>query len=268
VYALFAINNLVLGEKIIAYLSCMPKMIKTRGIVFRYQKYGDSSVIVDIYTEEKGLQSYIVSGVRSKRARVRASLLQVMSLVDLVAYAREDRELNRIREIRPAAVYESIPFDLRKGAVGLFMVEIARKAIREVEENRRLFAFLYDSFLDLDQTSHPVANWHLSFLVHLTPFLGFLPSGTANEETPFFDLQEGVFDTSIPSHPHYLEGQESFLLSRLLETDRQLAYQISMDHDTRRKLLLHLIDFYRLHIEHFPTIQAHRILEEVLRGGS
>ena len=117
--------------------------IKTRGIVLRSMKYSETSIIADIYTEERGMRSYIISGVRSKKAKIKASQLQIMSLVDMVAYDRQEKGLNRVRELRAAYVFQSLPFDVRKSAVGLFMAELARKTVREPEENKRLFNFLF-----------------------------------------------------------------------------------------------------------------------------
>ena len=117
-------------------------LIKTRGIIFKAIKYSETSLIVDIYTEEKGLRKYIISGVRSKKGQGKASLLQVMSMVDLVVYEREDKELNRIKEIKAGHVFQGIPFDLSKGVIGLFMAELARKTIKEATSNPELFQFL------------------------------------------------------------------------------------------------------------------------------
>ncbi|MBK8493130.1 MAG: DNA repair protein RecO [Saprospirales bacterium] len=238
-------------------------LIKTRGIVFRNQKYGETSVIIDVYTEEKGLQSYIVHGVRTTKAKVSASLVQVMSFVELVTYSRDDRALLNIKEIRPEVVYESIPFDLKKGAVGLFMIEMARKSIREIEENRPLFDFLHRSFLFLDQTPRPVANFHLYFLCELAVFLGFHPDGTASPDTPFFDLQEGYFVHSIPPHPNYVDEAHSLLLSQLLESTPETVGDIHLTRPDRQAILHHLMNYYRLHIEHFPTIHSYQVLESV-----
>ena len=238
-------------------------LVKTRGIVFRNQKYGETSVILDVYTEEKGLQSYIVHGVRTTKPKVSASLVQVMSLVELVTDSRDDRSLHHIKEIRPEVVYQSIPFDLKKGAIGLFMIEMARKSIREIEENRSLFDFLHRSFLFLDQTQQPVANFHLHFLCELAVFLGFHPDGTASADTPFFDLQEGYFLPTIPHHPYYVDKAHSRLLSRLLESTPETSSGIQLTRPERKALLHHLMDYYRLHIEHFPTIHSYLVLEAV-----
>lgn len=240
-------------------------MIKTRGIVLKSIKYSETSVIVDIYTEERGLRKYIMNGVRRKKSRVRASLLQVMSLVDIVAYDRNDRDLNYIKEIQPAYVYQSIPFQVRKGAIGLFLAEVARKTIQGAEENPSLFNFLLDTFRYLDETTQPIGNIHLHFLLELSGFLGFLPGGEWSTDTPYFDMQEGIFVTIVPGHTFYLDENFGQLLHGLLQQNIRTCHEVQMDAQKRRMLLQHLLDFYRLHLEYLPEIHAHQILQEVLR---
>ena len=239
-------------------------LIKTRGIIFRSIKYSETSIIADIFTEEKGLQSFIISGVRAKKAKVSASILQLMTLVDLVAYYRDDKDLHRIKEIKVDQVYASLPFDIVKGAVGLFVVELARKTIRESEENRKLFTFLFETFRLLDKTEKSVSNLHLSFMIELSAFLGFLPGGEYIDEQSVFDLEEGVFVEEAPMHVNYLNQNLSKLLHLFLNTAIWESHTIKLDRVNRKELLNNLILFYRLHIENFQNINAHQILEEVL----
>jgi DNA repair protein RecO (recombination protein O) len=227
-------------------------------------KYSETSIITDIYTEQKGMRSYLISGVRSKRAKIKASLLQVMSLVEMVAYDKSEKGLNRVKELKSAYVYQSLPFEVPKSAVGLFMAEMARKAIREPEEHGDLFHFLFHAFRFLDQTHQPVANIHLWFVLKLSAFLGFIPGGDWSQETPFFDLQEGIFVADAPPHVHFLEPAQSLLLHQLLDLELETCHTLSMNKQARKSLLLHLIDYYRLHIENFPDIHAHIVLQEVL----
>jgi len=239
-------------------------IIKTRGIIFQTKKYSETSVIADIYTEAKGLRSYLISGVRTKKSKVSSSLLQVMSLVDLVVYHRNDKTLTRIKEIKPAFIFQSIPFNVLKGAVGLFIAEVARKTISESEENPALFEFLYRQFQFLDETNESFSNVHLHFLVQLTAFLGFSPSGEADDFTPIFDLQEGIFMEVEPVHPQFLTKNLSLLFSQILNTPLEKCHEISLNRSTRKQLLEGVLDFYAIHIENFPTINAHEVLEEVM----
>lgn len=240
-------------------------LLKTRGIVFRTKKYSESSVIADIFTEEKGLRSYLVSGVRTQRAKVGPGLLQVMSLVEIVAYHRDDRDLTRIKEIRPLLVFHSIPFDIKKGAIGMFMVEVARSAIHGQEEHPELFRFLYENFAFLDGTAQSAANLHLHFLLHLTAFLGFMPSEGFCEETPVFDLKEGCFVEAAPTgHGYWLPASQGEKVEALLQLDKSQCHLLQMGREERRAILKSILLFYKLHIEHFPVIHSHEILEEVL----
>lgn len=239
-------------------------LIKTRGIILRSIKYGETSIITDIYTEEKGLRSYIISGVRSAKSRHSAGLLQIMSLIEMVAYHREEKDLNRIKEIKAAYLYQSLPFDMLKSAVGQFMAEVSQKTLQEPEQNQPLFNFLFHAFQYLDQTKHTVGNYHLQFMLQLSGFLGFLPHGHFTEETPYFDQQEGLFLREPPPHRHYLNPNFSAQVSDLLHFDLEHGHECPISRQDRKLLLKDIIDYYRLHIDHFPTLHSHEILETVL----
>lgn len=239
-------------------------LLKTRGIVFRSVKYSETSIIADIYTEGKGLRTFIISGVRQAKARVSAGLLQVMSLVDMVTYFREEKDVHRIKEIRAAHIYQQLPFDVRRGAIGLFMAEMSRKTIRESEENRGLFSFLYSYFQYLDTSANAVVNLHLHFLLHLSVFLGFRPGGNYGKECPYFDLSEGLFVSVQQNHRNLVDVEHSRLLAQLLKSNKEACHKIKIDAKQRRQLLEHLLAYYRLHIDNFPKINAHTILQEVL----
>ncbi len=238
-------------------------LLKTKGIILRAIKYSETSIITDIYTEKKGLRSYIVSGVRTKNARIKAGLLQLMSIVDLVVYHRDDKDLTRIKEIKSAYVYQSVPFDIVKGALGLFLTEVAQKTIKEQEENLPLFEFLVSYFQFLDQTKNSVSNLHLLFLVELSTFLGFMPNYVEGK-TNFFDLKEGTFVNWEPNHLHYLDKELSQKLLELMTISKEEIHTISLNKTQRKTLLTKLLDFYTYHIENLSPIQAHLVLEEVL----
>ncbi|MBL7720826.1 MAG: recombination protein O N-terminal domain-containing protein, partial [Chitinophagaceae bacterium] len=67
------------------------KLHKTKGIVLRTVKYGETSVIVTLFTELFGIQSYLVNGVRasSKKGTGKANMFQPAAILDLVVYHNE-----------------------------------------------------------------------------------------------------------------------------------------------------------------------------------
>ncbi|MEL6718681.1 MAG: DNA repair protein RecO [Bacteroidota bacterium] len=238
-------------------------LFKTKGIVLRSFKYSETSLIVEVYTREKGLKKYIVSGVRSKKAKVSANLLQLMTILDLVAYDKEGKELNRVKEIKAAHIYQDLPFDIRRSSVGLFITEVAQKVLKQSEQHYELYDFLELIYLYLDQKDAIVNNVHLYFLVHFTQYLGFQPDGQYSKITPFFNLEEGTF-VSDQMAKYSLDQRLSQILEQLLDSQLSTIDQLSINRQERNQLLEQLIRYYQLHLENLPNISAHSILKEVL----
>ncbi|MFN4253821.1 MAG: DNA repair protein RecO [Saprospiraceae bacterium] len=242
-------------------------MLKTRGIVFRTVKYGETSVIADIFTEERGLHTFVAGGVRAAKSRMPFNLFQPMTVVDMVTYFREDSHaLNRLKELRAGHVFRSIPFDIRRGAVALFLAEVCRKSIHEADENRPLFEFLLDVLIFLDETPHPFANLHLHFLLQLSGFLGFQPHEDfdAGGAALFFDLKDGLFLPAPPAHPHYLAPAAAAQVLALLHVPLEHSHEIAITRPERKHLLESLLKFYALHVPNFSEVHTPEILELVL----
>src|SRR6478609_5373911 len=123
---------------------------KTRGIVFRFTKYGDTSIIVTVFTELFGLQTYIVNSVRSKSAKGKIALFQPLTLLDLVVYYKENANIKRIKEVRCLHQYQTLQTDVRKSSIGMFINEILNKTVKEENHAQEVFNFLCDSLIFLD----------------------------------------------------------------------------------------------------------------------
>ena len=146
---------------------------KTRGIVFRFTKFRETSIIVTIFTELFGLQSYMVNGVRSKSAKNKIALYQPLTILDLVVYHREHANIERIKEIRCLYPYTTLTVDVVKSTIAIFIQELLNKAIKHESHAKELFDFLYDSLTTLDSQQHGYENFHLVFMVKLARSLGF-----------------------------------------------------------------------------------------------
>ncbi len=245
------------------------KLHKTRGMVLRAVKYGDSSLIVTIFTELFGVQSYLVSGVRasSKKGAGKAGLFQPGAMLDLVVYHNELKHLNRIREFRWGTVYRHLFSDVPKNAVALFMVELLTRTLKQPENNPDLFHFTEDVFLQLDESGGPVtANLPLFFALHLTHFFGFRIDDNYNATRIYLDLQEGTYREQRPDHPHFLEGKQAEITSQLLKVMQPAELAgIRLNHEFRRSLLQRYETYYALHVPDFGTLKTLPVLREILR---
>ncbi len=237
-------------------------LLKTRGIVVRSTKYGETSLILDIYTLDRGRQSYIINSVRTPKARVKQSIVNLASFVDLVVYQRDQKNVNRIKEVKPAQIYTSIPFDVIKGTVALFMVELIEKTIKESESNPALFEFVEHSFVALDQVEK-ASLFPLVFPILLMPYLGFSPGNDWSENTPYFDIRESLFVKNKPLLL-FMDEEKSRIFASLLQTDLRTMDHFSVPKNQRNELLNHVLEYYQCHVENFKSLNSHVVLREVL----
>ena len=244
------------------------KLHKTKGLVLRTVKYGETSLIVTIFTELFGIQSYLVNGVRtsSKKGAGKANLFQPAAFLDLVVYHNDLKQLNRIREFKWSLVYQHILTDVPKNAGALFMIELLTKCLKQPEPNPELFEFVEDVFLKLDSSIGTVlANLPLFFIVHLSHFFGFRIDDNYSPGKKYLDLQEGSFTSDQPQHPYFLEDRQAEITSQFLKVMQvEELENIRLNHDFRRHLLQVFEKYYAFHITDFGTMKSLPVLSEVL----
>ncbi len=241
---------------------------KTKGIVLRSVKFGETSVVVTLITELFGLQTYMVNGVRtvSKKGSVKAAYFQPAAILEMEAYHNELKNIQRIKEYKWAYLYQHIFSDVRKNAVAVFIIELLTKCLKQPEGNAQLFYFVEDALCHLDTASDKVAaNFPLFFALHLAPFFGFGITDESLEANVFLDLLEGQFVAQKPNHPHYLEPTEAAAMAQILKTRQPLELEdLQLNREARRKLTTAMQEFYSLHISDFGTLKTLPVLREIM----
>ncbi|PTQ93244.1 DNA replication and repair protein RecO [Mucilaginibacter yixingensis] len=237
---------------------------KTRGIVFKVTDYGETSVIVQLYTEAFGLQSYIINGVNKPRAKVSRNMLQPLHLLSLVVYHKPNGGIQRISELKPLPVLQSIPYDVIKTSIALFLNEVLYKSVKQQTDDEALFNFIFYAIELLDNTDDNLANFHLVFLLRLSRHLGFYPDKNKPEGADYFDLKNGTFSRYKPESWLYLSPPHTQNFYDLLQLNFENLGNIRLKNDERRYLLDKLLEYYALHIEGFGHIRSHEVLEEIL----
>ncbi|MFY0252774.1 DNA repair protein RecO [Chitinophaga sp. 30R24] len=240
---------------------------KSRGIVLRAVKYGDTSLIVSIFTELFGLQSYIVNGARSSKPKAaKGNLLQPGNILELVVYHNEIKNLQRISEFKLGHIYHTVQLNVVKNTVALYIIELLQKCLKQPEQHLDLYYFTESTLqlLDISEIA-VVANLPLYFTLKVGEFLGFRLNGHFSEYTPYLDLQEGTYTDLPPHHINHLDPVYSELTDQLFRcTAVQHLAAISMNKEKRRKLLYAYLDFFQLHLPDFTEMHSPPILHEIL----
>jgi len=241
---------------------------KTKGIVLRTVKYGETSVITTVYTELFGVQSYIVKGVRqsSKTSSGKANYFQPGAMLQMEVYHNELKNLQFIKEYQWSYLYEQVFFNVIKNAAATYIIELLQHSLKQPEANPELFYLIEDTLMQLDKGNDTLtANLPLYFTLHLTGELGFQVQGQFSKATPVLDLQAGGFVAEIPLHVYYVTGELAETTSKInsIQFYNELE-NFHMGRNLRRELLETYGRYLSLHIEGFGTLRSLSVLQEIL----
>ena len=234
-------------------------IVKTKAIVLSALKFQEKSLIVKCFTLSDGLKSYFVRDAFSgKKNNHKIAYFQPLTLLEIEAVHKNKGTLEHFKEIKISHPYASIPTEIHKSTIVMFLSEMLHHSIHEEEANPDFFSFLETAFLWLDMHDQ-IANFHLILLMESTKFLGFYPENS-NPDFAFFEMRDGIFvpfeTVSCLNHSH------SFLLKKLLEL-RFGSTQVLFNAKERQELLKIIIDYYALHLDGFRKPKSLEVLVEV-----
>ena len=236
---------------------------KTKGIVLHYIKYGDTSIIAYIYTEVFGRQTFIVNGVRKKTSKIRLNQFQPLSILELDVYYKPSRDIQRIKELKNSLLLKTVHDNIVKSSIALFIAEIIYKTLREVEPNKPLFDFIYNSIHILDIKDKGIENYHLVFLLLLSRYLGISPVDGDQKSIEFTVTNQPAMKKSNIGLSFILTEEEKRAMTQLNEYSFKNLEKIKIDNNTRSSLLEKFIEYYKIHLEGIGTIKSLAVLKEV-----
>ena len=204
----------------------------TRAVVLNNLSYGDTNLIVDLYTEKIGRQSIFINGALSKKSSMRYAMFQSLQLLEVDLHHRENRQLQRISNIQLYYNFQNIQYNPTKSCLAIFIAEVLYKTLKEEASNNELFKFLLNAIQTLDLNNNGTANFHIAFLIHYSRYLGF----SLKYENTLAQLSEISFD-----------NLNNFLLNK----------------SQRNTITEYLLGRYSTYIENFGDIKSFSVLKNV-----
>ncbi len=240
----------------------MARIVHTRGIVIRRMNYGESSLILDIFTESHGLSGFIVSGVRKSRPAISPVVFTPGYELNLVFYEQDIHRLWRIKEASIGSHLGRTPFDVIRGNTALCMCEVIKKIVHPYDVHPTLYHLISSYFLALDRVEKS-GNILIHFLAHLSVEIGFGPRYQNLEGPVFFDIKSGSFTRERPAHPMIIESEESAILQQVLQIPLDDIPSLSISRIRRQKLTDGLIDYIRYHSHAPQEIKSYELLKKL-----
>lgn len=238
-------------------------IITSKAIILNIVRYNDETLIAEAYTESAGRKTFAVRISRSQRSAVRHTLFQPLALLEIAWDERAKQTLIRPKTARCYAPYSSLPYDARKNAIGLFLADFLRHALRTEPDPTHIFPYIEQSIMWLDVCEQNFANFHLVFLIRLTFFLGITPNVEYPERNKFFDLRSACFADHQPAHAEYIPNPEAQFIPMLLRMRYENMHIFRFNGTERSRLLNYINTYYRLHLPDFPELKSLQILKEL-----
>lgn len=236
---------------------------KARGVVLHTMKYSESSMVVFMLTDTLGRQNYMVQGIRGPRSKGnKAAVFQPMFVVDFIGLESPRMQMHRMKEVQSGLAMTSIPFDVRKSTISLFMAEVLYRLVKEVEPQSPLFDFVVAAVEALDAITDGVANFHLWFLVRLSSFLGFYP-GNEYSQGAWFDIQEGLFMPAMPQHRLAMSQSNSRILADMMDAGITELDGMRLARGQRAEFMTAMLDYFGYHLNSIHNVRSIEILRDV-----
>ena len=238
----------------------MTKNQSTEAIILKTTNYSDTSLIVKVFSEDFGIQTYMAKGVKGRKSKNKVNLFQPLSILKITG-VKSKSDLLILKEATFAHPMLDIPFNVLKSSVLLFVNEfLYRIFLAENFSDKELYKFIKNAILVLDKTTNAVTNFHLVFLAHFTHFMGIFPNNTDNGR--FFDITGGTFShrSTVP----YLDEKSSIVLKQILDIPLEEFHSLEITKNERKQLIEGLLLYYKTHIEGFREIKSYDVLKTVL----
>tara|TARA_X000000368_G_scaffold418521_1_gene418556 strand:- start:522 stop:1229 length:708 start_codon:yes stop_codon:yes gene_type:complete len=230
---------------------------KSRAIALSYIKHGESSIIAKVFTEEKGLQSFIIKRVRSGKSKKKLSLFQALQLLSINASYLPKKRTQYLNDISLLNSHIQEGVNMKKNFISLFVAEVSSKILHENEADRPLFQFLWNLKNTLDSSNEIDPNFPIIFMIDLSKYLGFYPLSNG-EVSAYFNLELGEFTSNPKQLNYYVNRENSQYFNALLNKKK-----VIIPYANRNQMLLNLIDYYRLQHHELKNITSHLIIESL-----
>ncbi len=237
-------------------------MAKARAIVLHSIKYGETQLIVDVFTDTNGFLSFIVKIPKSAKSRMKRQYFQPLSLLSIEFDYRPKANLQHFKDVSIAVPFISIPFSPYKLSISIFLAELLDVCLRNEQKNESMFLFVFNSILWLDKAEKACANFHVVFMMRLTIFMGFFPN-IEEQAGRYFDLQEGCFVNYVPVHSFFLNAEDAARLRQLFRLRYETMHLYAMSREERNRCVDVILSYYRLHVSGFSDLKTYSVLKEL-----
>lgn len=132
----------------------MSEILKTEAVVLNKLNYGDSSLIVSLFTKDHGRFSAIAKGGRNPKSKL-GMLLDPLNHVNIIFYNKQTRDVQLISSVDIINHYPKLKEDYELLKYGYSILELIKNLIPEHESHEKLFKGIIRIFELMNSKAEP-----------------------------------------------------------------------------------------------------------------
>jgi DNA repair protein RecO (recombination protein O) len=231
--------------------------IQDKAIVLSRLPYSESSLIVNLFTLESGLQTFLFQGARKKKGLI----LFPLEITEISYYKRNDSSLLKLTEMQALEPLHELVGNPLKSSIAFFISELMLICLRDNHQDKKLFHFLKNEIHWLN-TSNELSNYLIWLLAEFSKLEGFQPE-IQQENPKYFELQEGKFTNELPLLPAYLEESWLHWLTDSLRLEKMDFLSLSIPKNERVLLIDAWLEYYKFHVSGMRKMKSLEVIRTV-----
>lgn len=248
-------------------------ILRTEAVVLDTLRYGETSLIVGLFTRTHGRVSVLAKGARGAKSRL-SGVLQAGNCIEVVYGFKAGRSLQTLREASFTFRFDPVQEDLMRMMVRMRMLELVRALLPDGQAHPDVFDVLTHTLIAANITDGDPRTALAFFGMRLATFLGFGPRFTRDAVDAIKD--RGVLHLSDGTIAHFSENASAVPTSRtrlrafavFTRTDLETALRVQLQEEDLRAVLALVERYLAYHTQDAYPKRSEEVREALMVYGN
>lgn len=230
--------------------------VSSEAFVIKKFKYGDTSLIVTLFSSNHGKFNALIKGARNAKSGL-SGVFENINHISIYYNKKENRELQNISKSENINSFPAIKQNLDKLNVAYRILELSDKLLFSYDVNKKVFLLLKNSLNALEKNQNNFLSILLYFQLFLSVYtgVGYLYK---NEDSPSVNDETFVYGTSFKE----IDETNDILLS-IGKTNPENIDKLNFDENKIRQIIDKL-DYHLLSdVSHPGILKTKKVISQL-----
>lgn len=240
-------------------------IVQSEGIILKTTRYGETSLICQVFTRTYGLKSFIIKGVRTVRSHsLKANIFQPGNIIALDFYNAPHKNIQLVKEAQLGYTYTDLREYIPGNCVQLFMLEVLHNILQQDFPQEELYDTIRHMFIRLDSGGIQLTLLPSFFLLVLNRLSGYTIDSNRTADQPYLNIWEGRFVSVMPDIPPFLDETASAIIAAVNGADAMEELNAIVAEGRQHEILGGLLVYMEHHYPNFKPLRSLPVLTAVL----